>query len=152
MLLVFQLDEQRYALHLHAVLRVLPMMEVAPLPNAPGVVTGVINVAGRIVPVMDVRRRFGLPARAPQLSDVLILARTQARTVALPADGVAGLLERADAEVTPVASIAPGVQHVDGVVKLDDGLALIHDIDTFLLAAEQAQLARALEQDEEDVS
>jgi purine-binding chemotaxis protein CheW len=149
MLLVFHLDGQRYALHLQAAMRVLPMMEVAPLPNAPGVVAGVINVAGRIVPVMDVRRRFGLPARESRLSDVLILAHARVGAVALPADGVAGLLERSEADVTPLAAIAPGRQHVDGVVKLDDGLALIHDVDTFLRAAEQEQLARALRAEEE---
>jgi len=148
LLLVFHVNGQRYALRLAVVARVLPMMEVALLPNAPGAVVGVINVAGRIVPVMDLRQRFGLPPRESLLSDVLILARTSARMVALPADGVTGLLERVDTEVTPAASIAPGLQHVDGVVKLDDGLALIHDVDTFLSLGEQEQLTRAFDGEE----
>lgn len=148
LLLVFHLDTQRYALRLADVARVLAMMEVAALPSAPAAVVGVINVAGRIVPVMDLRRRFGLPARESRLSDVLILARTGARTVALAADGVIGILARADTEVTAAASIAPGLQYVDGVVKLDDGLALIHDADTFLSLGEQEQLTRALDDEE----
>lgn len=143
-LLAFHLEEQRYALRLATVVRVLPMMEIAPLPHAPGAVAGVINVAGCIFPVMDLRRRFGLAARESRLSDVLILARTAVRTVALHADGVIGLLVRADAEVTPAASIAPGLRHVGGVVKLPDGLALIHDVDDFLSSAEQERLTRAL--------
>lgn len=148
LLLVFHLDMQRYALRLADVVRVLAMMEVAALPSAPAAVAGVINVAGRIVPVMDLRQRFGLPRRESRLSDVLILARSGERTVALAADGVIGMLERADKEVTVAASIVPGLQYVDGVVKLDDGLALIHDVETFLSLGERDQLTRALSGEE----
>lgn len=148
LLLVFHLDAQRFALRLTDVARVLAMMEVAALPSAPAAVVGVINVAGRIVPVMDLRQRIGLPPRESRLSDVLILTLTATRTVALAADGVIGMLERTDTEVTAATSIAPGLQYVDGVVKLDDGLALIYDVDTFLSLGEQEQLTRALDDEE----
>ena len=143
-LLVFHLDAQRYALHLSAVQRVLPMMAMAPLPSAPAVIAGVINVAGSVLPVLDARRCFGLRTRDVRLSDVLILVRTRTRSFALAADGVMGLIERGLAEITPAASLSPDTRHVAGVVKLDDGLALIHDVETFLVAAEQAQLDQAL--------
>ena len=147
-LLVFQLETQRDALHLAAVRRVLPMMAIEPLPGAPPVVSGVIAVAGQVLPVLDARRRFGMPARPPRLADVLILAhthtRTPARSFALAADGVLGLVEHPAGAITPAASISPQGSHVSGVVKLDDGLVLIHDVDTFLAASEQAQLADAL--------
>jgi purine-binding chemotaxis protein CheW len=151
-LLVFQLDAQRYALHLAAVQRVLPMMAIEPLPGAPDVVSGVIDVAGGVLPVLDARRRFGLPLRGPRLSDVLILVRTGirggtatgVRSFALAADGVIGLVELGDGTVTPAALISPGVPHVAGVITLDDGLVLIHDVDTFLAAAEAALLDGAL--------
>lgn len=149
-LLVFHLDAQRYALHLAAVLRVLPMMAIEALPGAPAVIAGIVNVAGSVLPVLDARRRFGLPARPVRLSDVLILVRTGARSFALAADGVMGLIERDLAAVTPAASLSPEMPHVAGVVKLDDGLALIHDVETFLVAAEQAQLAEALTDAVED--
>ncbi len=147
-LLVFQLDAQRYAVHLAAARRVLPMMAIEPLPGAPPVVSGVINVAGQLLPVLDARRRFGLRARPPRLGDVLILVDTRSRSFALAADGVVGLVEHQAGSVTPAASLSPQVPHVAGVVKLDDGLALIHDVDTFLAAAEQAQLAEALAAEE----
>jgi purine-binding chemotaxis protein CheW len=151
-LLVFRLDAQRYALQLAAVQRVLPMMAIEPLPGAPGVVSGVINVAGNVVPVLDARKRFGLPARGPRLSDVLILVGTHspagARCFALAADGVIGLVELSAANLTPTASITPDVPHVAGVMKLDDGLVLIHDVQTFLAAAEQARLDGALAAEE----
>ena len=62
-IVVFALDEQRYALHLLAVERVVRAVEVTALPEAPEIVLGVVNVKGRIVPVINVRRRFRLPER-----------------------------------------------------------------------------------------
>lgn len=145
-LLVCQVDEQRFALRLSNVVRVLPMMELTPLPGAPTVVAGVIDVAGRIIVVLDLRRRFALPTREPRLSDVLIVVCTgRARWFALPADAVSGLVERSEAEMIPAASIARGLPHVDGVVKIDEGVAWIHDADTFLSSSEQSQLRQALD-------
>lgn len=143
MLLVFQVEDQRYALRLSGVFRVLRMLHVEVLPGAPDVVTGVINVAGRIVPVMNLRRRLRLAERDSRLTDVLILARAAELTVALPADGVVGVLEPAHDPV-PAQAIAPGVEHVAGVVKLDDGLVLIHDLDLFLSLRERQGLLDAL--------
>src|SRR5262245_21471826 len=61
-LFVFRLAEQHYALPLLTVERVLPMVAVSPLPQAPSLTLGVINLHGLVVPVLDLRRRFGLPA------------------------------------------------------------------------------------------
>ena len=76
-LVVFTMDEQRYALQLAAVERVVRMVEVTPLPQAPQIVLGVINAQGRIIPVVDIRRRFRLPARDIRLSDHLLIAVRQ---------------------------------------------------------------------------
>jgi purine-binding chemotaxis protein CheW len=73
---LFTLDAGRYALSLEVVERVVPALELTPLPTAPDIVQGVFNLHGRIVPVMNLRRRFGLPERAIELSDHLIVAQT----------------------------------------------------------------------------
>src|SRR5690606_13941229 len=130
----------RYALRIAHVLRVLPMLHVEPLPGAPEIVEGMINVAGRVVPVMRLRRRLALPEREARLSDVLVLAHAGELLVALPADGAVGLLEPAH-EPLPADDIVPGVRHVAGVVKLDDGLVLIHDLEAFLSLPERERLA-----------
>jgi purine-binding chemotaxis protein CheW len=62
-LVVFALDEQRYALRLTAVERIVRAVEVTPLPKAPQIVLGVIDAQGRIIPVVDVRQRFRLTER-----------------------------------------------------------------------------------------
>ncbi|MBF8302857.1 MAG: cheW40H-4 [Candidatus Dadabacteria bacterium] len=57
-LVVLTLDEQRYALHLSAVERIVRVVEVTPLPKAPEIVLGVVNVQGQIIPVINIRKRF----------------------------------------------------------------------------------------------
>lgn len=144
-LVVFHLDEQRYALHLACVERAVAAVEVTPLPDAPGTVAGIVNVQGSVVPVFDLRRRFGLPERVPALSERLIVARTSTRRVALIADAVAGVLGCPEEDRIAIGEILPGGRHIEGVVKLADGLVLIHDLDRFLTLDEERALEGALQ-------
>jgi purine-binding chemotaxis protein CheW len=143
-LVVFSLDGQRYALHLSAVEKVVRTVLVTPLPGAPLIVLGVINAHGQIIPVIDVRRRFGLSSRETTLSDSLILAHTPGRIVALGVDSMEGLLESSQRDIAPTAAILPNVPYLNGVVKLDDGLVLIHDLASFLSLDEEQVLDVAL--------
>jgi purine-binding chemotaxis protein CheW len=143
-LVVFALDEQRYALHLSAVERIVRVAEVTPLPKAPEIVLGVINVQGQIIPVADIRRRFRLPEREIDLSDQLIIAKTSKRTVALVVDEVTGVIERLQQDVIPTENVLPGLEYVEGIAKLEEGMVLIHDIDKFLSLEEDRKLAAAL--------
>ncbi|MEJ0000255.1 MAG: chemotaxis protein CheW [Verrucomicrobiota bacterium] len=106
-LVVFELDGQRYALRLDVVERVLRTAEIRPLPGAPEVVLGLVNLEGQVIPVFDPRRRFGLPPREVQLSDVLIIARTRRLTVALAADATGGVLAREGTPPRPPARSCP---------------------------------------------
>ncbi len=150
-IVVFRLGAQRYALRLDVVRRVLPMAEFAPFPKAPEIVLGVLNVAGAWVPVLDVRRRFRQPGRAPLLDDQLILARLGSRDVALAVDEVAGVETCASVDVASADRVVPGLEYVRGIVKLADGeTVFIHDLETFLsleetraLDAAAGELARA---------
>jgi purine-binding chemotaxis protein CheW len=143
-LIVFSIDEQQYALHLSAVERVVPSAEITPLPKAPEIVLGVVNVQGRIIPVVNIRKRFRLAEREIDLRDQLILARTLRRPVALVADAVRGVIERPQQDVIATAKILPGLDYLEGVVKLDDGMILIHDLDKFLSLDEEKTLEDAL--------
>ncbi|MDB6169570.1 MAG: chemotaxis protein CheW, partial [Verrucomicrobia bacterium] len=68
-IVVFRLDAQRYALSLTAVDRIARAVEITPLPNAPDIVLGVINVSGRVLPVLNLRRRFRMRERAISPAD-----------------------------------------------------------------------------------
>lgn len=144
-IVVFTLGEQRYGLPLSAVDRIVRMVEVTSLPKGPDIVLGVVNVRGRIIPVINARRRFRLPEREIVLADQLIVARAARRPVALAADAVTGVFEYSAQEVVGARDVLPGIEYVEGVVKLDDGLVLIHDLDQFLSLEEETALDRAME-------
>lgn len=141
---VFTLDEQRYALYLSAVERIVCVVEVTPLPKVPEIVLGVVNVQGRIIPVVNIRKRFRLSERDMNLSDQLIIAHTSRRAVALLVDAVGGVVECSEQEVVGTAKILPGLDYVEGVVKLKDGMILIHDLDKFLSLEEEEVLDDAM--------
>ena len=144
-IVIFTLDDQRYGLPLSAVGRVVRMVDITPLPKAPDNVLGIINVQGRVIPVINLRRRFRLPEWELALTDRLVIAHTARRPVALVADAVTGVLEYAEQEAAAAQDILPNVEYVAGVVKLESGLILVHDLDKFLSLEEDAALDRALE-------
>ncbi len=144
-LCLFTLDERRYALALSCVNRAVFVVDITPLPKAPRVVLGVVNVKGDIVPVYDPRCRFRLPKREINLTDQLVIARTLRQTVALLVDSVDGVIEVAEEEIAAAQEIIVDIEYVKGVVKLKDGLALIHDLEQFLSAEEVRDLDEALE-------
>lgn len=145
-LVVFDMEAQRYALPLSNIERVLPMVAVSPLPKAPPVALGVINLHGQVVPVLDIRSRFGLPPRDCGLSGHLLVARTRRRILALPVDEVFGVQEVTEEAATPPGTVLPELGYVAGIVTLSDGLLFIHDLETFLSLDEEQQLSGALEE------
>jgi purine-binding chemotaxis protein CheW len=131
----FKLDGRRWALALGAAERAVPMVAIAPLPDAPEGVQGAINVHGEIVPVLDLRGRLGLAPREPDPGDQLLLVRAS-RLVALPVDEVDGVLELA----TDAGELLPRA----GVAVLPDGLVTVYDLESLLSDEEEARLAAAL--------
>lgn len=143
-LLVFELSGQRYGLSLSAVREVVRAVAITPLPGAPPVVEGAIDVRGRVVPVLDLRARFGLPPHALDPDQQLILARAGRRLVAVRADRVARLDSVPATAIEVATQVTPTLRHLAGVARLTDGLVLIHDLETFLSQAEAESLEDAL--------
>ena len=143
-LLLFVIDDVQYAVRSEAVAEIIRAVAVTPLPNAPPVIEGIIDVRGRIAPVFDLRLRFGRPSRPVAASDHFILVRATTRLAALHVDRVLDLIDIDDSSVDPIGSQVSSA-HVAGVALLPDGMALIHDVDTFLSAAEAETLDSALE-------
>jgi len=143
-LLVFALDDQRCALYLPVVDRVVRMVEITPLPKAPDIVLGMVNVQGSVVPVISVRQRFGLPQRDIALTDQLVITRTLRRPVALVVDTVTGVAECTARELAAAEGILPGLEYVQGVAKLKDGLILIYNLEQFLSLEEEESVDQAM--------
>lgn len=143
-LVVFSVDGQRYALGLACVQRSLRVVAITPLPHAPPIVLGIVDLGGVVVPVIDTRKRFGRAPRELRLSDHLVVATTGKRWVALLVDETNGVIQALPESVAPAVEILPGVDLIDGAVKLPDGLVLIHDLGRLLALEEELELDRAL--------
>lgn len=143
-LVVFLLETRRCGLPLSAVDRVLPIVEVEPLPGAPEVLAGVINYHGAVIPVVDLRARLGLARREPRLTDRLLLVRTRSRSLALVVDAVPGLAAVNAGAVRDRSTLDPSLRDVAGVAALDDGLMVIQDLEALLSDDEERALERAL--------
>ncbi|MFV3074546.1 chemotaxis protein CheW [Niveispirillum fermenti] len=143
-LLLFSLEDRPYAIRIDRVERVVAMAAVVPMPGAPPVVAGVINLGGRFLPVLDVRARLGLAVHAPRLTDGLVIVRLQSRSVALWVDHVDGTISRAPDDLVPVEKVVAAGGYFDAVTALPDGPLFIHDVDRFLSLAEEQALDAAL--------
>jgi purine-binding chemotaxis protein CheW len=141
---VFHLDEQQYALKVSAVERVVHAVELTLLPEAPDIVLGIINIHGKIIPVVNISRRFHLPEKDIEPTNRLIIAHTLKRTVALVVDVVLGVIETPEDRVVKTNTVLPGMDYVQGVVKREDGMILIHDLNKFLSLEEEQTLDTAI--------
>jgi purine-binding chemotaxis protein CheW len=149
-IVVCRIEAVRYGVRAADVEEIVRAAAVTPLPGAPAVILGLLNLRGAPVPVLDARRRFGHPARALHPDEQFVVARAggmgaAARRVALRVDGAEALVEvPAGAIEDPRRHVATAA-HVEGVVALDDGLLLIHDVARFLARAEAESLDAALD-------
>lgn len=143
-IVVFTIDELSYALSLQTVVKVIHAIEIRPLPEAPDIICGIINVKGLIIPVIDIRKRFGLVFREIDPDDRLIIADTGKRQVAILADTITGIRNLAEGEVIAAKEALPFAEHIRGVVKVDDGLILIFDLEQFMNLEEEKKLELAL--------
>ncbi len=142
-LLIFELAGQRYGLPVSDVREIVRAVPLVLLPGAPGIVEGVINVRGSVVPVLDVRRRFRLPPRPLQHTDHLVIARLAGRPVALRVDRAVGLARLAATDVEDLPDLST-TTHASRIAKLPGDLVLIQDLRALLSQAESAALDQAL--------
>ena len=143
-IVVFTLDELLYALPLPAVVRVIHAVEIKHLPKAPEIISGIINVKGRIIPVVDIRKRFGLEEREIETDDRLIIADTGKRQVAILVDTVTGIKDLTPGQQEQAKETLPFAEHLRGVAKIDNELILIYDLEKFLSLDEEKKLEKAL--------
>jgi purine-binding chemotaxis protein CheW len=143
---LFTLNNQQIALHLSDVEKITRVAEITTMPNTPDVVMGVINVHGRIIPVVNLRKRFHLDEREISIDDHFIVVRTSNRSMALWVDYVRDIIEIQKEDVVEHDSILPNVEYFEGVVKLNENIILIQDLEKFISLEEEQQLDAAMTQ------
>jgi len=142
--LVFEVGGQLYGLDAADVREIIRATAIVPLPRAPAVVEGVINVRGSVLPVLDIRQRFRLPAKRLSPSDQFVLAFAGEYVVALRVDCVIELQRFRASEIAEARTVLPYTEYIAGVATLPSGLVLLHDVRTFLSQGEAAALAAPL--------
>lgn len=139
----FDLDGQPYGLIASDVIEIIRAASAARLPDAPPIVLGVLNVGGELVPVYDLRARFGSHRREVAPSDTMILARAGASKVAIAVDRANDVFTIDDDALRAPPVVAP--HHVRGLAALGDGTLVIVELGSFLSDHEALSLGRALE-------
>jgi purine-binding chemotaxis protein CheW len=142
---IFLLNGLRIGLSLRQVISVIRAVAPTPLLQGPAIAMGVFDWRGTIVPILNIRSRFGCPERDISPEDHFLIARDGRRIVALPVDQVRGVAECAEASILKAREILPRLKLIDGVLQLEDGLLLIHNLEEFLFPDEERELAASLE-------
>ena len=142
--ILFKLGETTFAVA-SAIVQELELVEdITPVPNAASYVEGIVLVRGRVVPVINLRARFGMPRIPWDQQARIIVLDIKGRKVGLLVDAAREFLEISGKDVQPPPDTVSGVstQLLEGVAVLGDRLVLILDIEKLLSASEAEALPR----------
>jgi purine-binding chemotaxis protein CheW len=144
-LVTFRLDDELFAADIFAVERVLRHQPPTPIPDVPEWVAGVIEYQGRIVPVVDLRRRFGFEAAAPRTATRILVFATEQEWIGAVVDAVMEVVTVPAAQVAPPPPLFRGLsgEYVRGIVRRDGKLLVYLDAARLLTATERLALERA---------
>ena len=143
-LVVFELDGRDFALPIHDIAEILQMVLITPVPEVPPWVAGVVNLRGRVIPVIDLRTRLGFEPRPPSLNTPILIAERGTRKLGLIADAVRDVIEVDDDALEQPAEIGSGEGHADATTAVAQvGERLIVVLDLVRVTAEAGPLAEA---------
>jgi purine-binding chemotaxis protein CheW len=117
-----------YALAVGDVVEVLSMVALARMPEAPPWLAGMLNLRGRVVPVIDLRRRLNFPPRPPSLDTPVIVAQEADRLIGLIVDEVVEVLTLSEDGLTAPDNLAGTAHPVLAVARAGDRMILLLDL------------------------
>lgn len=129
--LTLVLNEEEFGLRLLSVQEIKGFTSITPIPGAPRHITGVMNLRGTVIPVVDLRAKFGLPIRPHDKSTVIVVVDVGSRIVGLVVDAVSDVLSFATEDVAPPPTLGAVVDtsFLTGMAKSGEKLVLLLDID-----------------------
>lgn len=145
-LVTFRLGNEEFSLDILRVQEIIRHMELTRVPRTPDFVEGVINLRGRVIPVLDLRKRFGLPADERTNETRIIVVDVDNRTVGLKVDAVSEVLRLPADTVEPPPTIVTGAEsdYIKGVGKLEGRLIILLDVSKILTSTERDALGHQL--------
>lgn len=140
---LFNVETLRIGLNLDVVQRIEGAAEITRIPDMPVSIAGIVDYHGTIIPVYDLRRRFGLPVKDVHSSWKFIIVDSGKRRMILVADEVEGVFDVDLSDVIPGPTLDKGMDQ-PSFLRIEDGIVYIFDIDRFLTAEEEMKLESAL--------
>jgi len=145
-LVVFELGDESYGVDISRVQDINRMQEITEIPHAPESVVGVINLRGRVIPVIDLRKRFGLPDAVRTKDTRIVVVHLEGNLIGVIVDAVSQVLRIPADIVEPPSPVLAGVdsRYLRGIAKLDDKLVILLDLDYVLSRREQEAISEVL--------
>jgi purine-binding chemotaxis protein CheW len=134
----FRLDNEDYAIAITKIQEIILMKPITRIPQVPDFIEGLINLRGSVIPIVNLRKRFGLPPREIDDETRTIVVNVHEKTVGCVVDAVTQVMRinRDQIQPPPLGVMAVNHQYLAGLAKLDDRLMIILDIDKLFQAEE----------------
>ncbi|WP_028571463.1 chemotaxis protein CheW [Desulfonatronum lacustre] len=142
-LVTFNIGDEEFGVEILKVQEIIRMMGITRVPKAPDFVEGVINLRGKVIPIIDLRTRFGMTAQDHDKHTRIIVIEINAVIVGFVVDSVSEVLRIPANTVEPPPPIIAGIEseYISGVGKLADRLLILLDLDRLLSRGEQSMLS-----------
>ncbi|MGE5589056.1 MAG: chemotaxis protein CheW [Bacillota bacterium] len=139
---VFQLGDEFYGVDIGLVRGVEALSSITRIPRTPPYIRGVINLRGRVIPVVDLKLRLGLPAQAAADSKIAVI-EADGQTVGVMVDGVSEVAAISPEDVDPPSAVSGGVdvEYILGVARRGDRLITLLDLTRALARTDRADAA-----------
>ncbi|MFB3818739.1 MAG: chemotaxis protein CheW [Candidatus Methylomirabilales bacterium] len=143
--LTFALGGEEYGVEILKIQEIKGFSAITPLPNAPAYVKGVLNLRGTIVPILDLRKKFGLPDVEYTQFTVIVVVQVQGKVTGFVVDAVSDVLtvQGSDIQATPDLHGQVDTSCLTGLAKAGEKLVILLDIDRMLASGEMAAVAAA---------
>ena len=138
-LVTFSIGEEEFGVDILSVQEIIRMMDITKVPRAPEFVEGVINLRGKVIPIIDLRRRFGLAPRDHDKHTRIIVIEINNMIVGFVVDSVSEVLRIPASTVEPPPPVVSGLEseYISGVGKLEDRLLILLDLNKLLSGEER---------------
>ena len=147
--LSFSLGKERYGIDILKVKEIIGIMQITPVPHSPDYMKGVINLRGKVIPVLDLRRRFNMPDKEHTERTCIIVVEVMIDhasmvQVGMVVDSVAEVtqIKGEDIEEPPRVNASIETATIRGIAKLNDCVQILLDIDKVMAPQEIAQLTQ----------
>jgi purine-binding chemotaxis protein CheW len=144
-LVVFELAGEHYGVDIAAVEGIIKMQAITAVPRAPACVEGVTNLRGKVLPVLNLRQRFGLPGAAAGAEARIVVVEMNGSAVGMMVDGVSEVLRVPAEAIEPPSPLVTTVDSafLRGIAKVDERLILLLDLSKVLRFEDLALLQPA---------